>query len=94
MVLLGAIDVCGEWRREHGRNVAQTVVVGNFQLFAIPMRSGHVSCLLTWDDIHPAEVVPVSTATTKSRISAAQAWRSCIQVIPSGSHSRFHRLRP
>ncbi len=49
--------------------------------------------LLTYG-IHPGGVVPVSTATTTSRIAAAQTWRFCVQVISSDSHSRFHRLMP
>ncbi len=31
---------------------------------------------------------------TTSRDVAAQAWRSSVQVIPSDSHSWFHRVRP
>ncbi len=39
--------------------------------------------LLAYDDFQPGEDVPMSISTTTSRIAAAQAWRSCVQVLSS-----------
>ncbi len=71
-----------------------TIVSGELRHSFFSGGGGVILSLFTWDEINSGEVVPVSIAPTTSQIASAQAWRSCVQVIPSDSRSRFHRLRP